>query len=259
LEQLVEIRYPRHIVDYDDAWFLTYRNKPGLGGKLEKVMARATAVTVGNSYLAEYARRWCSRVEILPTTVDAEIYQPRQASQSRDELVIGWMGSPSTAPNLRLIEGALAALAGERKLRVWCVGAGADFGLPGVPIEKRMWSEEHEVEEIQQFDIGINPLVDNDFTRGKCGYKLIQYMACAVPVVASPVGANCEIVEQGKNGYLATTRDEWIDALRQLADDPHLRWRLGQAGRKRVEEKYSLQAVLPHMLSFYREILEGTP
>jgi glycosyltransferase involved in cell wall biosynthesis len=117
--------------------------------------------------------------------------------------------------------------------------------------------EEQEVEEIQQFDIGINPLVNNEFTRGKCGYKLIQYMACAIPVVASPVGVNCDIVEQDKNGYLAATRDQWIDSLRRLADDSDLRWRLGQEGRKRVKEKYSLQAVLPRMISFYHEIVEG--
>jgi glycosyltransferase involved in cell wall biosynthesis len=257
-ERLMEIRYPKYIVDYDDAWFLTYRNRLGLRGKLEKVMARAIAVTVGNSYLAEYARQYTSRIEIFPTTVDIEKYLPRPRPGDGKELVIGWMGSPTTAPNLRLIEDALAILARERKVRVRCIGPAADFALPGVSVEKRRWLEEQEVEEIQQFDIGINPLVDNDFTRGKCGYKLIQYMACEVPVVASPVGANCEIVEQGKNGYLATDRDEWIDALRRLADDSDLRLRLGQSGRRKVIEKYSLQAVLPRMISLYREMVEGT-
>jgi glycosyltransferase involved in cell wall biosynthesis len=258
LERLVESCYRRHVLDFDDAWFLAYRNKVGLRGKLEKVMARATAVTVGNSYLADYVRQFTSRVEIFPTTVDIEKYEPHPPSQLRDELVIGWMGSPTTAPNLNHVGAALAALARQRKVRVRCIGAHVDFDLPGVSIEKRAWSEQHEVEEIQQFDIGINPLPDNEFTRGKCGYKLIQYMACAVPVVASPVGANCEIVEQGRNGYLAGSPDEWVDALRRLADDADLRWRFGQAGRRKVEEEYSLQAVLPRIISFYREIVKGT-
>lgn len=258
LERLAELSHPRYVVDFDDAWYLTYRRNFILRGKLEKVMARATAVTVGNSYLAEYARRRCARVEIFPTTVDAGVYKPREAAPARDEVVIGWMGSPTTAQCLRFIEPALAALARERKVRIRCVGASADFDLPGLPIEKQAWSQEQEVAEIRRFDIGINPLPDNEFTRGKCGYKLIQYMACAVPVVASPVGANCEIVETGQNGYLASSLDEWVNALRRLADDPDLRQQFGQAGRKKFEEKYSLQAVLPRIISFYREIVKGT-
>ena len=119
-----------------------------------------------------------------------------------------------------------------------------------VPIE---WSEATEVGELQRLSIGIMPVLDKPFQRGKCGYKLIQYMACGLPVVASPVGVNSEIVRPGLNGALADTPEEWLAALAQLADDPALRTRLGGEGRKRVEDRYSLQAQAPRLISILQE------
>ena len=127
-------------------------------------------------------------------------------------------------------------------------------------VETRPWSEETEVESIQQFDIGIMPLQDSLWERGKCGYKLIQYMACGVPVVASPVGVNCEIVEPEKNGLLADSMEEWDRALRSLLSvDFSVRDSMGANGRKRVEEWYSLQAQAPRLLSLIRDASRQSP
>jgi glycosyltransferase involved in cell wall biosynthesis len=256
VERTIDARYARYVVDYDDAWFVFYRDRLFLRDKLDRLMARAAAVTVGNATLAGYARRCASRVEILPTTVDTRAYTPRTEVTSAEPLVIGWMGSASTAPQLKQIEPALQMLTKEHKFVLRCIGAGQGLTLSrDLPLETRSWSQQTEVTEIQHFDIGINPLADDPFNRGKCGYKLIQYMACGIPVVASPVGANSDIVQDGIHGFLATTSDEWVEALHRLMIDPELRQKLGKAGRQQIEKKYSLQTVLPRMISLYRELV----
>jgi len=128
----------------------------------------------------------------------------------------------------------------------------------GLPVEARSWSEASEVAEIQQFDIGIMPLPDEPFERGKCGYKLIQYMACGKPVVASPVGANTSIVRDGIEGFLASTDAEWMQLLGILCDDNALRQRMGAAGRVRVEAEYSLQVAAPHLERLLCSVVEKT-
>ena len=117
--------------------------------------------------------------------------------------------------------------------------------LPAVPTEHVPWTEAAEVAAIAEFDVGIMPLADEPWERGKCGYKLIQYMACGLPVVASPVGVNRQIVEHGVNGFLAETPTQWDEALRTLLADPALRQRMGQAGRQKVERQFSLQVTGP--------------
>jgi glycosyltransferase involved in cell wall biosynthesis len=259
-ERIIEVRYPKYVVDYDDAWFVFYRNRLFLRNKLDRLMARAAAVTVGSAYLAAYAKQFSRRVEIFPTTVDTDVYGLKKDIEDSGALVIGWMGSAATAPQLKRIERVFALLARERKFTLRCIGAGDKFSLStNITWEKRVWSQQTEVAEIQRFDIGINPLEDDSFNRGKCGYKMVQYMACGVPVVASPVGANCDIVQNGIQGLHATTIEEWVEALRRLMDDRELRLRLGKAGRQQAVEKYSLQTVLPRMVSLYKELTRSIP
>jgi glycosyltransferase involved in cell wall biosynthesis len=126
------------------------------------------------------------------------------------------------------------------------VGSGK-VNLSGVSADIREWSESSEVQSVQSFSVGIMPLQDDPWSRGKCGYKLIQYMACGLPVVASPVGVNQEIVEHGVSGYLATSEAEWLSALRQLRSQPQLCEEFGQVGRKRVEKAYSLETAAPRL------------
>lgn len=251
---------PALAVDYDDAVFHRYdRHRSALvrrllGRKLDRLMRRADLVTAGNDYLAARARdAGCRRVEWLPTVVDLARYPPPSPGHAGEPVVVGWMGSPSTAHYLHAVSAALAPLQAEGLIRCVAVGARAEQ-VAGTPFEARAWREDAEVEALRGFDIGIMPLPDGPWERGKCGYKLIQYMACGVPVVASPVGANVAIVASGEHGEFAETPAQWAQAVRALAADPALRARLGAAGRRRVEAVYSLQAQAPRAVAMLQAL-----
>jgi glycosyltransferase involved in cell wall biosynthesis len=215
-------------------------------------MRHARCVVAGNEYLADYARRaGAKRVAILPTVVDTDRY-PAATRERRGPFTIGWIGSPFSSRYLELIAPALADVCSQGRARVVLVGAPLAV-LASVPREVLPWSEATEVNDIQAFDVGVMPVVDEPWARGKCGLKLIQYMACGLPVVASPVGVNREIVEPGVNGFLASTHEEWINALTTLRDQPTLAAELGRAGRRKVEEKYSLRAAAPALASILRQ------
>lgn len=243
-----------YIVDYDDAIFHNYdRNRrrvvrSALGRKIDEVMQRAAVVVVGNTYLADHAARaGANNVEIVPTVIDLDVYRPGTHPQS-GTFTMGWIGTPITAPYLHAIETVMAEICRPGAARLVLIGSG-NIGLKGTPLEVRPWTEESESTDVRSFDCGIMPLPDADWERGKCGYKLIQYMACAVPVVASPVGVNCQIVDHGVNGFLAVNNSDWTDALEALRDDPALRQEMGNAARRKVEQQYCLQVTAPRMVS----------
>jgi glycosyltransferase involved in cell wall biosynthesis len=234
------------VVDYDDAVFHRYDMNANrlvrilLRSKIDAVMRQSSMVIVGNEYLAERARRAGARkVEYLPSVIDLEQYTlaPQRANKI---FTIGWIGNPVTAKYIHLISPALAQVCRGGRGRLVLIGSG-QIELDGVPTEIRPWSEKTEIEDLQRFDVGIMPLPDEPWERGKCGFKLIQYMACGKPVVASPVGVNEQIVEDGVNGFLAPTKDKWVRALNSLRDDLNLRERMGIASRKRVEANYCVQ------------------
>lgn len=259
LLRLIGVSY---IVDYDDALFHQYDCHPNiwvrrlLGKKIDTVMRHAKVVIVGNNYLAERAfRAGAKRVEIIPTVVDAERYYPKPKSGD-EKIIVGWIGTPKTSRYLKALLPVFRAIKNELPVRFVAVGANLkDF--EGTPVETWLWSQESEVESVQQFDIGIMPLVDSPWERGKCGYKLIQYMACGVPVIASPVGVNCEIVEKGHNGEFAGMTEEWDTALRNMISArPERRKKMGITGRQRVEQWYSLQAQAPRFYQVVREAQE---
>ena len=256
----------RFIYDYDDAFYLKYRSGPLrwllplLGAKCEGMMAVAVAVTAGNAELAAYARRFNSNVYLLPSVVDTDRYLPA-ASQSSDlpdsSFTVGWIGSPSTAPYLQQLVEPLQQLALERPVCLLVVGGQAP-AIAGVEVIEQAWNLEQEVALIQQFDVGVMPLPDSRWARGKCAYKLIQCMACAIPVIASPVGANVDAV-QASCGLLAGSAAEWLAAFRQLAANPDLRKRSGAAGRQWVEQRYSLRSALPVLTAVIRRAAAGHP
>jgi len=255
LERLLTPRAPL-VVDYDDAVFHRYDQhqralvRTLLGGKIDSVMRRADLVVAGNDYLAERAASaGARRVAVLPTVIDeAQFPAPTLARAGRSDLpfTIGWIGTPRTVDYLGMIGGELATLAGEGPLKLVTIGASTE--LPGVPCESRPWSEAAEAAELAQCDVGIMPLPDGPWERGKCGYKLVQYMACGLPVVASPVGINRTIVEHGVTGLLAADGAAWLAALRRLRDDLASRLRLGGAGRARALADYSLATVQPRLV-----------
>jgi glycosyltransferase involved in cell wall biosynthesis len=250
------------IYDMDDAFFNQYDSHPNLlvrrllGRKLVPLLRGASLAICGNSYLRDYASRYCRRTEIVPTVVDTAIYMPSGRRDNTEPVTVGWIGSPSTWTYVRPLVPLLQSIAEERDLRICVVGAGPHNTGPS-RLDFRDWSETEEIALIQGMDIGIMPLPDQPWARGKCGYKLIQYMACGRPVVASPVGVNAEIVEHGVNGFLATTEAEWAEAIRELAADPHLRARMGAAGRRKVEQSYSLEVHGPRLARLVREVVEN--
>ena len=250
------------VVDYDDAVFHRYDRHPRrlvrdlLGRKIDTVMAHATAVTVGNRYLADRARQAGARsIEYVPSVVDLCRYQNPQPA-TNDTFTIGWIGTPTSTHYLEVIQPALEEVCRRGPTRIVLVGSGP-FSLPNVPVVSVDWTEKDEVRWIQQFDVGIMPLDDDPIARGKSGYKLIQYMACGRPAVASPVGANADILEDVAGGILASTTDEWVAALERLRSDVGLRQRLGANGREAVVERYSLQAVAPKLISLLRGAVAG--
>ncbi|MBU0606046.1 MAG: glycosyltransferase family 4 protein [Candidatus Omnitrophica bacterium] len=264
-EKVLKVLKIPYVVNYDDAIFYRYNQsqKPLvralLGSKIDAVMRNAKLVIAGNRYLADYAANIAGapHVEILPTVVDTARYPKRQC-EDNDVFTIGWIGSPSTAKYLLYIAPALARVCEGGKARVILVGAGL-VKLPGVPFEARPWSEDTEVKDLESCDAGIMPLDDGLWEKGKCGIKTIQYMACSLPVVVSPVGVNKEIVEDGVNGILASSHEEWIRALTALRDDKDLRRRLGSAGRKKVEERYSVQVTAPKFTALIIEAARSDP
>jgi glycosyltransferase involved in cell wall biosynthesis len=249
-EALLPVPY---LVDYDDAVFHRYdlhRNglvRAVLGRKIDAVMRRAALVAAGNAYIADRARQaGAGRIEHLPTVIDMRRYQPAP-DRGSGPFRIGWIGAPVTAPYLQQVREPLETVCADGDAVVTMVGGRADLGSR-VPLEFREWREADEVSEIQRFDIGIMPLPDEPFERGKCGYKIIQYMGCGLPVVASPVGVNRTIVEHGVNGFLAESQADWVQAVQALRADPALRRRMGAAGRAKVAQHYSLQTTAPQLL-----------
>ncbi|WP_282041248.1 glycosyltransferase family 4 protein [Halomonas alimentaria] len=252
-----------YVVDYDDAVFHHYDLSSRrlvrslLGRKIDKVMASATAVICGNDYLAERARQaGARRIERVPTVVDAHRYSAGEpaSSESGRAPVIGWIGSPSTQRYVLDLKPVLEAMHRKHGVRLVLVGArpelASQFGE--LPVEVLPWTEESEAQAISGFDIGIMPLPDGPWERGKCGYKLIQYMAAGKPVVASSVGVNVEIVQGWECGELADKPEEWSEALGGLLVDPARREALGRRGRQAVEQHYSLQAQAPRLAEILR-------
>ena len=240
-----------YVVDYDDAWFHRYENhwlSPLLGRKIDAVMRVAHTVVAGNDYLARRARQAGARhVEIVPTAIDLDRYRDSAAAPASQAVTAGWIGIPLNAHYLTIIESALRVVAAAAPIKLHVVGAPVPPELAGISAESFPWSEEGEIAQISAFDIGIMPLHDTPWERGKCAYKLLQVMAAGKPVVASPVGANVQVVRHGVNGFLANTAGEWTDALRTLATDPDLRQRMGAEARRTVEDQYSTALIVPRL------------
>jgi len=241
-----------YIVDYDDAIYHRYDQHHFklirwiLGKKIDRIMQYAALVLVGNKYLLERAKKaGAKRVEILPTVIDLEKY-PTNSFNNNDIFTIGWIGSPVTSHYLKLVMPVLEEFCKKNTARIVLIGAKKEE-LSNIPVEYVPWSEKTEIKEIQKFDVGIMPLPDNGWERGKCGFKLIQYMACGLPVVGSPVGVNAKIIKHGINGYQAKNNAEWIWALQKLKGYQELRQKMGRAGRGIVEKEYCLQVTAPRL------------
>ena len=262
LEKYLAFRKIKYIYDYDDAIFHNYDQHSNrlvrwlLKEKIAEVIAGAKGVIAGNKYLANYALKVNSSVEIIPTVVDLNRFPKQRVYRSDKTFTIGWIGSPSTTKYIEIAAEAISKVCSTGDCKLILIGA-CNVSLPGINIERRVWSEDDEVENMQGFDVGIMPLPDGPWERGKCGFKIIQYMACSLPVVASPVGVNSEIVESGRNGFLAKSKADWINALNTLRNDKELRQRMGDAGREKVEAQYCLQVTAPKLVAVLQKVING--
>lgn len=242
-----------HVISASNRWASSLK----FAHKTREIVGLADLVLAGNPYLADFARdHRARRVEVIPTTIDTAYHVPNPHPRPADAPVcIGWTGSFSTLVHL---EGAVRPLRriqeryGDRvTLRV--IGDGSyrneALGLTGLP-----WRLDTEIQDLWPIDIGIMPLPDDEWARGKCAFKGLQYMALAIPTVMSPVGVNTDIVVHGENGFLASTEDEWVDRLSQLIEDAELRRRMGAAGRQTIIDGYSVLSQRDRYLSLFRSL-----
>lgn len=245
------------VYDYDDAIFLGQPNSVNARwswlrprSRVATTTALAAAVIVGNEYLAKEARKWNPSVTIIPTPVDTDRHFRRTPHTDRRPMVIGWVGSHSTAPYLRLLDGVLARVAAEHDV-VMRVIAG-DYEHATCRIEVQPFDLRSEPSEVADFDIGVLPELDDPWTRGKGAFKAMLYMAAGVPVVASRVGVNSAVIPDNVVGFCVDTEDDWFAALTSLLTDAPLRERLGTAGRERAEREYALRVRAPQLAEVLR-------
>lgn len=253
-------RYSRaSIFSFDDALYAPYPYATGArrrllyrlkyGRNLARVLSSSSAVIAGNEILAQYARRHNQRVHVIPTAIDTDRYTLRSSRDGNSGVTIGWIGSPSTSVYLKGIEGALIDVASRSKARVRFTFIGDPSLKMDLPnLEVRPWRLNTELSDLQSFDIGLMPIDDSEWSRGKCAFKAVQYMAVGTPVIASPVGAACEVVRDGQTGFLASDTAEWKESMRTLIDDEGLRRHMGLNGRAVVVHNFSIESTLPDLI-----------
>ncbi len=261
LERLLSLVDIPVIFDFDDAIFLLHTAEANrrvgwlkFPRKTGTICRLSSHVVVGNSFLRDYALRYNSKVTVIPTSVDTARFVPLHDRNGNRNLVVGWTGSSTSQTYLERFSPVLRELAegGCIELRVH---SDRKPELPGVSFVWRPWSPDTEVEEIGHFDIGIMPMPDDDWARGKCAMKALLYMSMGIPAVCSAVGANIELITHGENGLLASTDEEWSRNLHLLADSSTLRQTIGAAGRKTVEERYSMRQSANRFASVVYETL----
>jgi glycosyltransferase involved in cell wall biosynthesis len=250
------------IFDFDDAVFIAYKSPangylsylkfPNKAGEICRLSAHVMA---GNQYLADYSRQYNDNVTIIPTTIDTEKYLLVEKTANPDVITIGWSGSFSTVQHLDTIRDVLQELAKDEKFRLRVIGT-PNYELFGVDVEALKWKSEKEIEDLEKIDIGLMPLPDDQWSKGKCGLKALQYMALGIPTICSPVGVNSTIIQDGENGFLADGKEEWIEKLKKLLHSSELRRKIGLAGRKTVEKGYSAKSQVPRVYEVFKSVIK---
>jgi glycosyltransferase involved in cell wall biosynthesis len=251
---LIRKKARKIIYDFDDA--LMYRSSGPRGPhsisrrtKFAYMARRVDTLVAGNQFLQSEALPYNSHVEIIPTSIDLSHYGVMNKFHPEGPLIIGWLGSSSTLKYLKLLMPTLEALYQHYphfQLKIVC---DQFLESPILPVIQKRWSLDEEEADLKSFDIGIMPLVDDLWSRGKCGLKILQYYGAGVPAVVTPVGINRDIVKDGVNGFWARHEEEWKDRLLRLIQDGTLRREMGLRGRETVKNEYSLEANGPRILA----------
>jgi glycosyltransferase involved in cell wall biosynthesis len=246
-----------YVYDFDDAIYLSPRDFVEDGetsralmargkdpAEVEDLVAGAAVVLAGNETLAGWAREHNPRVRVQPTPVDTDVFRPpTRPREIESSGVVGWVGSPTATYCLMALRAALGRVGHRHRYALRVVGAGERIEVPGVPVRQSPWQLDTEVDDYRSIDVGLYPLPDNEWTRGKCGYKALVYMATGAVPVVSPVGVSEEIVEHGVRGFHASSDDEWAESIHRLLEDRELRTEMAVRGRAFVEERYSVRAL----------------
>jgi glycosyltransferase involved in cell wall biosynthesis len=246
-------KYAKKVIyDFDDAVMFDDKHPQRPHHKRQTSFRRtvllADLVIAGNVYLAEYARRFNPNVEVLPTGLDTKAYNTIEKKAGDGKIRFVWIGSRPTLPNLRQITPALEEIGSRFDNVVLRIISNEFFDLQNIPVEKQPWALESEAAELINSDIGLAPLADNNFTRGKCGFKILQYQAAGLPVVASPVGVNTELVRDSVNGYHAVTVADWVEKLSALIKDKTIRTQMGQSAKQAVPS-FDLETIGPRLVA----------
>ena len=251
------------VFDFDDAIWnldvsegnkkLAWLKKPS---KTSEIIKMTKHVIAGNAYLANYARQFNSNVTIIPTTLDTDYHHQEVKSEyTKDCVCIGWTGSLTTVKHFRLAEAVLKRIKEKYKSKVcFKVIGDANYTNEELSIQGVAWSLKKEIDDLCDLDIGIMPLPDDEWAKGKCGFKGLTYMSMAIPAVMSPVGINTEIISHRENGLLASTDDEWFDALCYLIDHPEERKRMGQNARQTIIDFYSVESQKNNYLELFNSL-----
>lgn len=252
------------IYDFDDSIWL---NDVSLGNrdlkwlknpkKTAKIVKLAHLVIVGNAYLEKYARQFNDNVCIIPTTINTDYHKKNLIRTNGKKICIGWTGTSTTLKHFQTALPFLHKLMKKFKDKIsFKLIVDIDFSNEELGIHAKQWNLVTEIEDLLEIDIGIMPLPNDEWSKGKCGFKGLQYMALEIPTIMSPVGVNTEIIRDGENGFLAEAEEEWIDKLSRLIESKELREKLGKAGRKTVVEQYSFDAWKEKYLEYFRALAE---
>ena len=203
----------------------------------------AHCVIAGNFFLANYAKQFNQNTVVIPTTIDSDFHIPKPELRNKEKIVIGWSGSISTIKHFEMAIPALKEIQNKypNQIEIHVIGQGS-YNHPEINLISKNWSAITEVDDLNSFDIGIMPLPNDEWVKGKCGLKGLSYMACGIATIMSDVGVNSEIIEHGKNGFLATSQQEWVNYLSKLIENSDLRHEMGQSGRETVVKNYSVNA-----------------
>ena len=249
------------VYDFDDA--VMYRNSTAPSPysrtrqkRFARIIKAADHVIAGNSFLRDQAARFTERVTIIPTSIDRDRYYAKDARDKKNKVTIGWIGDHGSIhylDKMRPIFEKLGKKYSNLELKIIC---DTFVECENITVVKKLWSQQEEVDDLKSLDIGVMPLVDDPWSWGKCGLKILQYYGVGVPVVCTPVGVNRDVVQDRVNGFWAMTDDEWIGKLSVLIENPSLRHKMGLHGRELVRESYSIQGCAPKFYGVIDEVAQ---